>query len=155
MSAPVRAVVLGGLLLLTASHASALEVRFAPVSPRQGDLVMVFLTGAGQAREVKGSLGEWPLHFFPYGGEHAALAGIDLESTPGKTAWQVRAVDALGAARRTAGSVVIAARPFPVQRLTLPAPMVDLDPETERRVAGESARLRQLYATISPERFWQ
>jgi len=153
MRAPVSMSFLA-LLLLAAHQAPALEVRFAPPSPRQGDLAMVFLAGAGGAREVEGSLGDRPLHFFRYGEADAALAGIDLEATPGKTAWRIGVVDALGGAHRVAGSVVITSRRFPVQRLTLPKPMVDLDPEAERRAASEAARLRVLYATISPERFW-
>jgi murein DD-endopeptidase MepM/ murein hydrolase activator NlpD len=44
---------------------------------------------------------------------------------------------------------------FPVQRLTLPTPMVDLDPEAERRATNEAARLRALYDTVSPERLWR
>ncbi len=44
---------------------------------------------------------------------------------------------------------------FPVQRLTLPTKMVDLNPETERRAVSEADQLRTLYRTVSPERFWR
>jgi murein DD-endopeptidase MepM/ murein hydrolase activator NlpD len=46
-------------------------------------------------------------------------------------------------------------RQFPVQRLTLPPSLVDLDPDTERRAIAESERLRTLYRTISGERLWR
>jgi murein DD-endopeptidase MepM/ murein hydrolase activator NlpD len=146
--------VFGAALFLTAAPACALEMRVVPPSPGQGDVLMVFLTGARGAREVEGSLAGQPLRFFPYGQEHAALAGIDLDVKPGKVAWRVRVVDARGAPREAAGSIVIRSRPFPVQRLTLPTPMVDLSPDAERRAATEAARLRALYQTVTPERLW-
>lgn len=141
-------------MLLSAAPAAALEVRVVPPSPLQGEVVMVFLAGAGGAREVEGALGSRPLHFFPYGEEYAALAGIDLDAKPGKATWRVGVVDARGAPRKASGTIAIRSRKFPVQRLTLAKPMVDLSPEAERRAATEAARLRALYATVAPERLW-
>ena len=141
-------------LVLSAAPALALEVRVEPASPRQGEVGVVFVAGARGAREVEGSLGGRPLHFFPHGKEYAALAGIDLEVRPDKVAWRVGVVDARGVARAAAGSLVIRSREFRVQRLTLPKPTVDLDPEAERRAATEAVRLRTLYQTVSPERLW-
>jgi murein DD-endopeptidase MepM/ murein hydrolase activator NlpD len=138
-----------------AAPAWALQVRVVPPSPRQGDVAVILLAGARGAREVAGSLGGRPLAFFPYGDEHAALVGIDLETRPGRTAWRVGVVDAAGAARRASGVIVVRSRAFPVQRLTLPKHMVDLDPETEQRAEAEAARLRALYDTVTPERLWR
>jgi murein DD-endopeptidase MepM/ murein hydrolase activator NlpD len=146
--------VLGTALLLSAAPARALEVRVVPPSPRQGDVVIVFLTGARGARDVLGTLGGQPLRFFPRAKGHAALTGIDLDTRPGKMAWRVSVVDARGVARRAAGSIVVRSRPFSQQQLTLPAPMVDLSPEAERRAESEAARLRALYRSVTPERLW-
>jgi murein DD-endopeptidase MepM/ murein hydrolase activator NlpD len=126
-----------------------------PPSPRQGEIAIVLLAGARGAREIEGTFGDRPLLFFPRGEEHAALAGIDLDTKPGKVGWRVGVVDGGGASRKAAGSIVITSRTFPVQRLTLPKPMVDLDPETERRATAEAARLRTLYETVSPDRLWR
>jgi murein DD-endopeptidase MepM/ murein hydrolase activator NlpD len=57
--------------------------------------------------------------------------------------------------RSLSGRLTIQRREFSVQRLTLPSTMVDLDPETERRAAAETERLRAVYRTISPERLWR
>jgi murein DD-endopeptidase MepM/ murein hydrolase activator NlpD len=116
---------------------------------------MVTVTGSRSAREVEGTVGDRPLLFFPYGEAHVALAGIDLESAPGKTVWRVSAIDGAGVRRDRSGSVVVRAGRFPVERLSLPKGMVDLDPATERRAEAEAARLRALYATWTPERLWQ
>jgi murein DD-endopeptidase MepM/ murein hydrolase activator NlpD len=141
--------------LLPAAAEPALEVRVVPAAPRQGDVAVVFVAGARGARELTGSLAGRPLAFFPYGEEHVALAGIDLETKPGKAVWRVGVVDAAGIARKTSGTVGVKARRFPMQRLTLPRHLVDLDPETARRAEAEAARLRTLYATVTPERLWR
>ena len=135
--------------------AATLDVRVVPSSPRQGDVVMLFVGGVRDARELEGSLGGRPLAFFPYGVEYAALAGLDLETRPGRVAWSVGVVDASGSSRKASGGLTVKAGGFPVQRLTLPTPMVDLDPEAERRAANEAARLRALYDTVTPERLWR
>jgi len=142
------------LSVLVAPPAQALEVRVVPPSPRQGEIAVILLAGARGAREIEGSLGGRPFRFFAYGEEHAALVGIDLDAKPGKTVWQIGIVDGAGVSRKLSGRVVTRSRKFPVERLTLPRPMVDLDPEVERRVAGEAARLQTLYATVTPERLW-
>jgi hypothetical protein len=135
--------------------AAGLQVRVLPAQPRQGDVAVIFVSGAHRAREVEGSLGGRPLAFFPYGEEYAALAGIDLETKAGKTPWKVGIVDAAGSPRKVSGTIMVRSRKFAVQRLTLPPRMVDLDPETERRAVAEAGRLRTLYETLSLERLWR
>ncbi len=132
----------------------ALEVRVVPAVPKQGGTVILFVGGTKGARDVEGSLGSQHLAFFPYGEEFAALAGIDLESKPGTVPWRIGFVDRTGAPRKRSGTLTVKAGGFPVERLTLPPGMVDLDPETERRAANEAVRLRTLYDTVTPERLW-
>lgn len=143
------------LFFASAGHSAGLEVRVMPPAPKQGAAVMLFVAGTRGARDVEGSLGGQHLAFFPYGAEFAALAGVDLETKPGKVPWRIGLVDAAGTPRKAAGALTVKAGGFPLQRLTLPPGMVDLDPETERRAANESARLRVLYDTVSPERLWR
>jgi murein DD-endopeptidase MepM/ murein hydrolase activator NlpD len=142
-------------LLAAPAAAGAMQVRVVPAQPRQGDVAVVFVSGVHNAREIEGSLAGRPLAFFPYGEEYAALAGIDLERKPGRTAWRVGLVDAAGAPRKASGTVAVRSRKFAVQRLTLPKHMVDLDPDTERRAEAEAARLKTLYDTLTPERLWR
>ena len=145
----------GGVGAVPVARPAPLMVRMTPPSPRQGDVTLVLVSGAQGARQIEGSLGGLPLAFFPYGEGWAALAGIDLETRAGKQPWRVGVVDGDGATRQRRGSLTVRARAFPVQRLTLPTAMVDLDPEAERRAEAEAARLRALYDTVTPERLWQ
>jgi murein DD-endopeptidase MepM/ murein hydrolase activator NlpD len=139
--------------LLFVEPASALEVRFAPAVPRQGDVVVVTVAAEAQA-QVTGVLGGHPLSFFPLGAEQVAVAGVDLETPAGAVSWEVSSMESARGSRRATGTLPIAAREFAVQRLTLPPRMVDLDPETERRALAEAARLRAVYGTITAERLW-
>jgi len=143
------------LSLVSVAAASSLQVRVVPPAPRQGDTVLVFVAGTLGSQQVEGSLGAQHLAFFPYGAEFAALAGVDIETKPGKVPWRVGLVDSGGAPRKAAGTVTVKAGGFPVQRLTLPGDMVNLDPEAERRAANEAARMRALYDTVTPERLWR
>ena len=144
------------LVAFPAVHsAAALEVRVVPPAPRQGDVVVLFVGGTHGAREVEGSIGTGHLAFFPYGAEYAALAGVDVETKPGKLAWHIGLVDGGGTPRKAAGTVTVKAGRFAVQRLTLPKSMVDLDPETERRATNEAVRLRALFDSATPERLWR
>lgn len=145
-------------LLLSVAPAQArdlLSVRWEPKLIRQGDVAMVFVAGLSGAKSVDGSLGGQPLTFFPYGEEYAALAGVDLEVKPGRLTWRVGALDAGGRPLKASGTIQVRARKFPVQHLTLPKEMVDLDAPTLKRVEEESQRLQTLYATITPERLWR
>lgn len=135
--------------------AAAVEVRLVPPAPRQGDAVLVTVRRSPPARTVEGRLNGRALRFYPVAGGHAAIVGIDIDAPAGQAEWEVALSDGAGFTQRGRRRFTIRARDFPVQRLTLPAPMVDLDPETERRALAESATLRALYETVTPERLWR
>ncbi len=145
-------------LLLAAAPApahDALSVRWDPRVVHPGDVAVVFVTRLPDAKSIEGSLGNQPLTFFPYGDGYAALAGLDLDVKPGRLTWRIGAVDAAGRAIKAVGTLQVKGRKFPIQRLTLPKEMVELDAPTLKRVEDESQRLGTLYATITPERLWR
>jgi len=131
-----------------------LSVRWEPRVVRQGDVAMVFVTGILNARNVEGRLEKQPLSFFPYGDGYAALTGIDLEVKPGNLAWRIETLDGRKPVK-LGGMLPVKERKFPVQRLTLPKEMVELDEPTERRALAEAARLNALWGAGLPERLWK
>jgi murein DD-endopeptidase MepM/ murein hydrolase activator NlpD len=150
----------GGLLLLLALTtdtlaADGLTVRWQPRKPRIGDVALMHLRGVPDRATVEGMVDGHPLAFFPYAGGYAALVGFDLETKPGLKPWQLAVLQRERDPVTLKGKVRLSRRSFPVQRLTLPSGMVELDPETERRAVSESERLRTLYRTITPERLWR
>jgi murein DD-endopeptidase MepM/ murein hydrolase activator NlpD len=153
-----RLAALAGAVLLWVLPAAAADrptVTWHPAKPHLGDVAWVLVQGPGSAASIEGSLGSRTLTFFPYAGGQAAVVGIDLESKPGAAAWRLAVLEPGRGPRTLTGRVTIQRRDFPVQKLTLPTGMVDLDPETERRAVSEGERLRSLYGTITPERLWR
>lgn len=95
------------------------------------------------------------MHFFRYADGHAALVGFDLEVKPTPQIWRLAVLLPDQPPLTASGRLLLQRRVFPVQRLTLPPSLVDLDPETERRALSEGQRLRTLYAMLTPERLWR
>jgi murein DD-endopeptidase MepM/ murein hydrolase activator NlpD len=83
------------------------------------------------------------------------LIGMDLEQSPGPILVRADAVD--GSGRSLTGRRVLRVLDahFPVQRLTVPRPFVDLDPATLERVGREKAVLDRLWETVTPDRLWR
>jgi murein DD-endopeptidase MepM/ murein hydrolase activator NlpD len=146
-----------GLLLVsgTSGAAEKTSISWHPAKPRPGDVAWLHVQNVVEIATVEGSVDGRPLTFFPYAGGHAALLGIDLEVKPGAHAWRVGVVEQGREPRSAQGKLLVARRNFPLERLTLPQPMVDLDSETERRAVAEGKRLAVLYRTITPERLWR
>lgn len=151
---------LGGVLvvLLLAPNllaADRLSVAWHPAKPRVGDAAFFQLRGAPDGATVEGMVDGRPLVFFPYAGGHAAVVGFDLDVKPGVKAWQLAVLEPDRDPLTAKGKITLHRRDFPVQRLTVPPGMADLDPETERRALSEAERLQTLYRTITPQRLWR
>ena len=154
-AARVAALLALALLPLSSSAADRLAVSWHPARPRIGDVAWLHVRGGSETAVVEGSVGNRPLAFFPYAGGHAALVGLDLDVKPGSQPWRLAVLEPGLEPRQLAGKVTVAARQFPVQRLTVPTGMADPDPETERRAVAEGMHLQMLYRTVSPERLWR
>ncbi len=135
--------------------ATAVAVTWRPTSPRIGDVAVVRVEGPGEGASVEGVVGGRSLEFFRDGHGYAALVGFDLDLKPGAQSWWVEVREAERPARQVRGRLPVRGRDFPVQRLTLPGGMVNLDPETEQRAVAEARTLQAVYRTISAERLWR
>ena len=153
--AVVSALVAATSVVVPPALAETLEIVWHPARLALGGVGWVHVKSVPDTAMVEGSVAGRPLRFFPYAGGHAAVVGIDVETRPGTHPWRVAVVESGRGPRVAAGRFVIERRQFPVQRLTLPRAMVDLDPATERRVAVERDALVTLYRTITPERLWR
>lgn len=143
------------LLAFPAAAAERPSVTWHPARLHPGDVAWVHVRDAAADAAIEGSLGSRSLAFFPYAGGQAAVVGIDLEVKPEPQAWRLAILEPGREPRHLSGRLTIRRRDFPVQRLTLPTAMVDLDPETERRAVSEGERLRTLYQTVTAERLWR
>lgn len=123
---------------------------------KQGQVLLVEVTGMKKPLAVEGQLHRQRFSFFPLGqGQYGALVGIDVEAEPGRHRWRVIAVEEDGQLLQVEGWLRVVARRFPVQRLTLPPEMVELDEATKRRVEEEAAKLQAVFNVVSPKPLWQ
>lgn len=133
----------------------ALKAAWWPSRLHVGDPAILRVHGTEGGASVEGSVGGRPITFFRDAQGHAALVGFDLELRAGHEPWLVEVREAGRDSRHARGTVHVLGRNFPVQRLTLPGAMVELDPTTEARALAERDVLRTLYRTLTPERLWQ
>lgn len=135
--------------------APRLEVSWRPSRLRVADVAVLGVPGPGDGATVEGSVQGRPLAFYRDARGYAALVGFDVDLAAGPQSWRIDVREPGRAPRHASGTVHVRGRAFPVQRLTLPAGMVDLDPDTERRALAEGDILRAVYRTITPERLWR
>ncbi len=83
-----------------------------------------------------------------------ALAGIDLETKPGKYAMSGVAQLEDGRQIQLSKSLSVLRKVFPVQRIRVKEKYVHLDTEDEQRAAEESKRLQELFRQTTPEKLW-
>ncbi len=143
------------LLMARGVHADPLRVRVLPQEVRQGTLLLFQVEGVERVSHLDGRFGDRPLLFFPLPGGFGALVGVDLEEPPGPRSFAIEVVDAFGRKAEARGEVAVKAGVFPVQRLTVPKPMAELDEETVKRVERETATLLALFERSTPGRLWE
>lgn len=83
-----------------------------------------------------------------------ALLGIDLERAPGNYDLTLSAKNG-DEAVTCAAAVSVRLGRFRIERLKVAEKFVDVNPQDEERAAAESKRLREIYATVTPERLWR
>jgi len=163
---PIRRYALWGVLLLAAlcgpawpaDPPPAVKIEPSRLIGHQGGVVAVTLTLPGDppagapTPALMGRFGDESVPFYPLdrSGRFGALVGIDLAASVGKRPFTIRLGD-----RPLAETVVTVQRQkFPVQTLTLPREMVDLDPETVARANKEQQEALEAMAPQTPTRWW-
>lgn len=128
------------------------------LSGKQGQVLIVRIPAAAQTEDVTGRFLGRSIPFYRDAvlngeGAYTGLLGIDMQDSPGTHELLVEAKNGIGS-RRLSYSVLVLKESFPVQHLTLPKDMVDLDDTTLARVKGEQEQVRTILASVFPERTW-
>lgn len=134
-----------------------LAVRLAPAEVRQGGLSVLRVHWSSPIRDLRVQVGdrEIPVRSPDGQTQWVALIGIDLEQRPGTLAIRADAVDGSGRPLTGQGALRVLDAHYPVQRLTVPRPFVELDAASLERVNQEKAVLDRLWETLTPDRFWR
>jgi len=99
--------------------------------------------GSWQGRELTFTASPDPLVWF-------ALAGVDVEATPGSYTLEVQAVVSGGAVLRQERTVVVSRAQFPTERLRVPQRFVEPDPETRQRIDADRQLKHAAFAHDAP-----
>jgi murein DD-endopeptidase MepM/ murein hydrolase activator NlpD len=124
----------------------------------QGSLLIAEVVGT---KPLSGFSGDWDGRAIPMWneGEKSAvlhgLIGVDLEKAPGSYAWKVSWKNAAGEEKSCGALVIVRAGKFPTERLTVEKQFVQPDPEQEKRAEEDQKKMRAIFETVTPERYWE
>src|SRR5262249_6352139 len=86
---------------------------------------------------------------------HRALLGIDLEKTPDTYDFGVTAKDASGKAVTCKSAITVKGGKFATERLKVASNFVEPNADQLAKAQEDGKKLRELYATVTPEKLWQ
>jgi hypothetical protein len=129
----------------------------------QGSLLLVEVRSTVPINELKGewndrSVGFWPPGAVPKSGPppvHRGLLGVDLEKPPGAYKLSVALLMANGKRASCAVSIPVRKGIFATEKLRVEKQFVEPDPEQIKRANAERQRLRDIFATTTPDKLWQ
>ena len=124
----------------------------------QGGLLRVNVRSTSAIQELKG---EWDGGAIPFWTdakiknlEHGLL-GIELERAPGKYGFTIETALANGKTAKCMAEVSVKAGNFAVEKLTVAKEYAEPSPEDIARADKEQQRLRDIFATVTPEKLWR
>jgi len=137
------------------------ELRLTSVDPRQGSLQLVEITGALPLGDVTG---QWDGNEVPFWkheptankalDEWRALLGIDLDHATGPGNFTISLKTASGESSTCTVNLTVKPGQFAIEALKVAPQFVEPNPEQLARAQAEQQRLRQIYATVTPEKLW-
>lgn len=132
-----------------------MRLELTPAEPRQGQVVLLEVHGAGPADRLEGSLCGHPLRFYrDERGRHRALGVVPLEAQPGPQPVLVRLQPLVDDPVFQGQPVTVRRGRFPVQRLRVAPDYVRMPQALQRRVERENRALdRVLQAAPTPRRW--
>jgi len=131
-----------------------LQVKLPEKPVVQGDLRDLRVTAAEPLIGLEARFRGLSLPTHPGGGAYTILLAVDLETPPGPHPVELKAQGRSGQQYHRRVQVTVADGRFPLQHLTLPKAMVDLDAETLERVRREEAVLASIWETWKGEPSW-
>jgi murein DD-endopeptidase MepM/ murein hydrolase activator NlpD len=152
------------------------ELRLSAGNSMQGSLLQAELRSSTPLTDVSGRWDEKPIPFWSEiptaampstkapaaaksksapQGIHRAFLGIDLEKPAGTYDFTVTAKSADAATITCNATITVKAGKFATERLKVAPNFVQPNPEQLAKAQEDGKKLRELYATITPEKLWQ
>jgi len=137
------------------------ELRVSAPSATQGSLLLVEVRSAKPLSEVAGKWTDKEIPFWqsdaaaPKGASvWRALLGVDLEQAAGEYKLGVTEKAAAGEAVSCVASIDVKTGKFATERLKVAPNFVKPDPEQLAKAEEDRKKLREIFATVTPEKLW-
>ena len=154
---PLPLFALLSLQLSAPVEASDLALRLTPGRVKQGGVSILNIEWQAPIRALRVWANGREIQAPPWTDRSrvAMLIGIDLEQAPGPVEVRAEAVDARGRSLKRERTLRVLDARYPVQRLSVPRPFVELDAATLERVQREKVVLDRVWETARPDRLWR
>ena len=134
-----------------------LTLRLSDENPRQGNLVVLEVQSPEPLEDLRASWATQQLHFWTEGNSenrYYALLGLDLGLPAELGRLSLTARRSSGEPVVCTSLVPVAEGEFAVDRLRVSPGFVQVKPADRARTRREAERLRDIWATVTPERLW-
>jgi murein DD-endopeptidase MepM/ murein hydrolase activator NlpD len=149
------------------------ELRLTAANSTQGGLLLAEIRSADPLTDVAGTWDEKSVPFWQESTAtaegkaakgsarpnavdlHRALVGVDLEKPAGTYNFAASAKTAAGDAVACKAAIVVKAGKFPTERLKVAPNFVEPNPEQLAKAEEDRKKLREIFATVTPEKLWQ
>jgi hypothetical protein len=134
-----------------------LKVEFLPKALKQGDVCLVRASNSASLGTIRGEFRgkAFPMSLGARQGSYEGLLGIDMDTGSGAHKLKIMGTDGGGRIWTRVFNLKVGKADFGSQSLSLPSSMVDLDPQTIKRVEKEEARLKVLFQSHREEKIWK
>ncbi len=150
-----------GLLCLApgnAPGAAALQIQVTHQarSLQPGEVVLLRARSRNPLRRLTASAfgRQFPLFTDEKSLAWTGLIGIDLETKPGRHTVRLQGISASGGTVLSEDTLTVTAKTFPTRRLTVDEKFVNPPQQALARIQEESVRVRAVFDTITPRRYW-
>ncbi|HEX7079649.1 MAG TPA: M23 family metallopeptidase [Gammaproteobacteria bacterium] len=130
------------------------SLAFAALAAAQGQAVRLEQPHEPGLEAVHATWDERRVPFVRRGDEWITVLGVDLDAAPGEHAAKIELAFADGRIERRTESIVVESVKFPTTELTVEPRYVELSPEDQARANRESREIAEIYATLTPEAYW-
>jgi murein DD-endopeptidase MepM/ murein hydrolase activator NlpD len=148
----------------TVSCGANASLTLSATGTSQGSLILAELSGRTPVKSVVAKWGTEEIAFWPSDAMGSAavktqkwltLLAIDLEKPPGEYPIDVTVQPKQGAPATCQLTIHVISGKFPTENLHVAPQFVEPNPEQLERAKKEQQRLREIYATVTPEKLWQ
>ncbi|MGH9712221.1 MAG: M23 family metallopeptidase [Candidatus Acidiferrales bacterium] len=134
------------------------SLRLNSATAAQGGLLEAEVRSTKPLAEIQGDWSKEQLHFWQDASHkniERAFIAVDLERAPGRYELSLTA-ELVGSTRATcSAAITVKAGKFAVEKLSVAKEFVEPSAEEIERANKERQRLREIFATVTPDRWWQ